>query len=323
MLQGFAMTASAINTRNSSLHILSQRLGVVLAHVCTAIACVIAVPHGMAADETAPKPAQSAFDKTRSSRDDLLVPLQKKGEIRVIIGLPAPQNAKDLGQSSHDAVAHDQQVASGQTRLLQRMQQHSPTQVRRFRSHAFVAMTVDAAALDALLADPEVISISEDRLLRPTLYDTPGITRANLAWTEGFRGAGQVVAIIDTGVDKAHPFLAGKVVSEACYSNPGTGETSVCPGGVTQSVLSGSGVPCAYAGCDHGTHVAGIAAGLTGVLGPAVGGMAPDAGIIAIQAFVRSCSNGVAGSGPTTAILASPWNASTPCARATTSPRST
>lgn len=211
MSQMFSMT-TAIKSRNAGLQYLSRRLIVAIGHVCTAIACMIAAPHGMAADETAPKPAQSAFDKTRSSRDDLLVPLQEKGEVRVIVGLPAPQNTKDLGQLSHDAVAHDQKVASGQTRLLQRMQQHSAKQVRRFRSHAFVAMTVDAAALDALLADPEVISISEDRLLRTMLYDTPDITRANLAWTEGFRGAGQVVAIIDTGVDKAHPFLAGKVI---------------------------------------------------------------------------------------------------------------
>jgi subtilisin family serine protease len=31
-------------------------------------------------------------------------------------------------------------------------------------------------------------------------------------------GTGQVIAILDTGVDKTHPFLANKVVAEACFS---------------------------------------------------------------------------------------------------------
>ena len=52
-----------------------------------------------------------------------------------------------------------------------------------------------------------------------------------------YTGQGQTVAILDTGVDKNHPFLRGKVVSEACYSHniPASGVTSLCPGGATAS----------------------------------------------------------------------------------------
>ena len=32
----------------------------------------------------------------------------------------------------------------------------------------------------------------------------------------GVRSNGQTVAVIDTGVDRSHPFLAGQVVDEAC-----------------------------------------------------------------------------------------------------------
>jgi subtilisin family serine protease len=66
------------------------------------------------------------------------------------------------------------------------------------------------------------------------------------------------VAVLDTGVDKTHPFLSGKVVEEACYSAGGN-----CPNGATSEVGSGAGVQCTYAAaaCRHGTHVAGIAAG--------------------------------------------------------------
>src|SRR5690348_9922991 len=71
-----------------------------------------------------------------------------------------------------------------------------------------------------------------------------------------------VVAVLDSGVDRNHPFLAGKVVEEACFSKtePGTSET-LCPGGIDQQFGFGAAVPCTLTNCFHGTHVAGIIAG--------------------------------------------------------------
>ena len=74
-----------------------------------------------------------------------------------------------------------------------------------------------------------------------------------------------MVAVIDSGVSKTTPMLVGKVVSEACYSSnvPAPNSSSFCPGGATSSVAVGSAVNCPLnvPGCDHGTHVASIAAG--------------------------------------------------------------
>ena len=102
---------------------------------------------------------------------------------------------------------------------------------------------------------------------------------------DGFTGEGQVVAILDTGVDADHPFLAGKVVAEACFSTTASNSTSLCPGGVSESTAPGSGRNCPVAifGCDHGTHVAGVAAGS----GRSFSGVARDAGVIAMQVFSR------------------------------------
>ena len=136
-----------------------------------------------------------------------------------------------------------------------------------------MGMTVDANGLARLLADPEVTTVSVDQPRYPVLADTPGITRATNAWAAGAKGAGQAVAIIDTGVDASHPFFSGKVLAQACFSNPVGTNTSYCPGGMPQSTAIDSGGPCPdyNAGCWHGTHVAGIAAGRAEVLGTASG----------------------------------------------------
>ena len=77
-------------------------------------------------------------------------------------------------------------------------------------------------------------------------------------------GAGQVVGVVDSGVDATHPDLAGQVL-------PGTDE--VTPGGDGRADAAG-----------HGTHVAGIVAALAGN-GIGVEGFAPQARILPVRAL--------------------------------------
>jgi|GEM_PF-1237984 len=93
---------------------------------------------------------------------------------------------------------------------------------------------------------------------------------ADYSYDSGYTGQGSYVAIIDTGVEKAHPFLAGKVALEACFSTS-------CPNGLTQMIGPGAAAPVHY----HGTHVAGIIAGSNSQFH----GIAPGAKIIAINIF--------------------------------------
>ena len=176
-------------------------------------------------------------------------------------------------------------VDRAQQALLERMSGHSISSIKRFKYIPYLAMEVDAAALEALDSDPGVVSIEEDKLLKPKLEESIPLVGAPQAWSQGFGGSGQTIAILDTGVDKTHRFLAGKVVSEACYSGSGKGQ-SLCPGGVSQSTGSGSGLPCSDPGlsrCFHGTHMAGIAAGR----GPDFSGVARDASLISVQVFSK------------------------------------
>jgi subtilisin family serine protease len=159
--------------------------------------------------------------------------------------------------------------------------------IKRFSMIPAMAVQVDVEGLEALLDHPNVIDIVEDVPVPPALDGSVPLIGGGLEGSfSTYTGQGQTVAILDTGVDKNHPFLSGKVVSEACYSSnvPSAGATSLCPGGVTESTAVNSGLNCDTSKvsiCSHGTHVAGIAAGKGGDFS----GVARDASIIAIQVF--------------------------------------
>jgi Subtilase family/Fibronectin type III domain len=176
----------------------------------------------------------------------------------------------------------------------------------RFETIPFFTARVDAAALAALAAMAEVISIELDALDRPVLLDSVPLINAPAAWAAGHTGAGWNVVVLDTGIQKTHSFLTPRVVAEACYSGAGGGQptgggaSSVCPGGVFSSTAVGSGVNCSATidGCEHGTHVGGIAAGANGP--GAINGVAPGANLIAMQVFTRIDGNPlVCGADPT------------------------
>ena len=132
------------------------------------------------------------------------------------------------------------------------------------------------------MALPEVARVNVDRLDPPHLLNSTRVIGSNnVAVALGSAGAGTAVAILDTGVDKNHPFLAGRVVSEACFSGPNLYASNLCPGGSSGAYV-GAGVPCVINQCDHGTHVAGIAAGNRGSVG-IFDGVARNANIISIQ----------------------------------------
>jgi serine protease len=85
------------------------------------------------------------------------------------------------------------------------------------------------------------------------------------AWARGARGAGAIVAVVDTGVDLQHPDLSSKLVAGHDFVATG----GDCPAGPQDEN-------------GHGTHVAGIAAAVTNN-GIGVAGVAPDAQIMPVR----------------------------------------
>lgn len=146
------------------------------------------------------------------------------------------------------------------------------TGVRRFDNLPVIAMTVDAASLAAAKGYDAGVRVWRDREVVPFLADSGLMVGADRAHDAGYTGEGAYVAVIDTGTDVHHPFIAGRPVIEACFADR-------CPNGGRRMVGPGAARPVG----SHGTHVAGIALGR----GAGTRGMAPRAGLIAVNVFDR------------------------------------
>jgi hypothetical protein len=145
---------------------------------------------------------------------------------------------------------------------------------------AGAAVTVRRSELQAIRKLPYVARVHEDRRVQATLVESVPQTRADLVWAAyGTRGEGQVVAVIDSGIDWQH----------AAFGN-GFGPGHRVAGG--WDFVNEDGDPLDDNG--HGTHVAGIVAANGGGLL----GVAPGATLLAYKVLdeegVGDSSNAIA-----------------------------
>lgn len=222
-----------------------------------------------------PAPDDVVPAATSAPRDDDAVRLQalrdavtSRGMRRVIVRL------------------HGSGVAAADGQRMQSALGQSGSQiVTTYQALPLVVADVTSSGLEALLSDPSIAAVHEDTERQTFLSASVPRIGASRLRSGGHGGQGQTVAILDTGIDKSHPFLAGRVISEACFSSPvpSLGIVSACPNREATMIGAGAGLPCASqsAGCYHGTHVAGIVAGR----GETFSGVAPEASLLSIQVF--------------------------------------
>ena len=145
-----------------------------------------------------------------------------------------------------------------------------------------VAVKLNGVAIGRLRENADVVTVEYNALYRPDMSESYKLINAEGAWTAaGGRdgaGAGVKVGVIDSGIDPSHPFLdpAGSSYPSGfpkCDAANSSGAT--CTNVSTKVIVARvfynknnqtdyDAMPFPEVG-DHGTHVAGTIAGVTGV----------------------------------------------------------
>lgn len=160
--------------------------------------------------------------------------------------------------------------------------------------HSDISMSTQGMVSSTLSKSTDAIKMSFDGIMaQPTLN----------ARTED--GNGQIIAILDSGVEDRHPALgSSKVLNGACFSTASNGGHSFCPNGQNTDTSSttaarscvdtwsGSRAEAIQAGCGHGTSMASAASmRYTTSDNLVVNGIAPNAQILPVQVFNQTITS--------------------------------
>ena len=211
-----------------------------------------------------------------------------QGAVRVIVTPRVAFTPEGLLPSG-EAEAQRAKNAGARAQLIAALAGTRHVVVRKYTSVPSVALSLSAEAVRALRKSGLAARVEPDTLARPGLASSTPVIEANEAQDVQRNGSGRLVAVLDTGVDKDHPFIGStQVMNEACFAqgeNQGSGD---CPNGSSSMIDLGAGEDCTYSekDCWHGTHVAGIVMGGWHSSSPGGGvGVAPSASVIPIQVF--------------------------------------
>ena len=251
-----------------------------------------------------PRPVQ--FD------DEALAHAEKYGFAPVIISVRTPFEGGFASKASWESEARANKQSMDAV-LAHAGIKPEQAQVQYFSLFGGMGARLSAAQLKSLKdgADGRLLQVTLSKPGTAHLITSTPTANFPEVWAKGYRGAGQKIVIMDTGVKSNHDFLknaagSSKVTFRACFG------TNTTLSGVTwrsnclsQNATGDSPLdnlhdysapndaycnfkPAAFASssCRHGTHVAGIAAGRNRApFTSAFQGVANEAEIIAVNVF--------------------------------------
>lgn len=229
--------------------------------------------------------------------DALYEELRHGAPRRLLIGLRTPFGPDEINlHGPTGSELYYQNAQKARARFLEDLQSFQPDRDNRGEEELpelpYLVLFPDETLLDFIFDHKNVVSVNTESGGKPQLNETIPFIGADEAHSQGYGGTWQAIAVIDTGVDRTHPMLSGKVVSEACYSSTAYSPSgNICRAGSYGSTVINSGGPCALepqCSPGHGSHVSGIASGSSVPAGggvPALKGVANDADIISLMAL--------------------------------------
>ncbi len=123
--------------------------------------------------------------------------------------------------------------------IISEMIQRPQTSIRQVVKMAkSISLAIPAGQIERLSREPWVERIEEDEKVYAVLDESVQTVGAHTAWDLGFTGKKVKIAVIDTGIDRAHPDFAKRIVATKDFTLEGFKDSN-----------------------GHGSHVAGIAAG--------------------------------------------------------------
>ncbi|PYK05367.1 MAG: hypothetical protein DME67_05330 [Verrucomicrobia bacterium] len=269
-----------------------------------------------------PRPNASADAFTRGPDvDNSSVIVQLKGDPLSINSATKPAGGKKIDFNSNTVRSYRAQLAAGRNEFRRWLRANAPgakiTSEYDISVNA-VAVQLNGATLQTIAAAPMVERVGYNALYHPNLSESYKIINASGAWTAGggraTAGAGIKIGDIDTGIDETHPFFnpAGFSYPDGfpkCDAADSTSHTPdqdceyVSPKVIVAKVFYNKANHQnldAQAIQDHGTHTAGIAAGIydpslnavvNGVSIDDMSGIAPGAWLGNYNVFPGSVDN--------------------------------
>lgn len=197
------------------------------------------------------------------------------GRVRVLVLLHDPIDKHSTRSSQINA------IKALRDSVLNAVDDGQLTLRRQFALLPAFAAEIDASALAILAAHADVRRIDLDSGGSGAMLEARPLAHIDELANAGLNGAGQTIAVVDTGIAASHLDFSGRVVAEQCFCSSSTGVGGCCPNGTATQ----SGAGAAVDDNGHGSNVAGIAAG-AGVV--AARGAAPAANIVAVKVIDRN-----------------------------------
>jgi subtilisin family serine protease len=164
------------------------------------------------------------------------------------------------------------EIEREQAEVVRRIREAVPSARIRWRYQLVLnglAVVAPADSAKRIAAIPDVQAVQASVTYRRTLDQSPGVIGAPQVWgpTLATAGEGMKIAIIDDGIDQTHPFFSSAgFTMPAGFPKGNTGYTTAKV--IVARVFPPAGANWKYAHVpfdpqesEHGTHVAGIAAG--------------------------------------------------------------